>query len=98
MTKPTIYIYPSKGYDAISKEVVPSLVVDVFLNGILMRTRHFNAEPENENFIKGKLIITEDEAVQRGIEILKDQGYKSYRIRKYRSADSYLFWTRKKFQ
>lgn len=98
MTKPTIYIYPSKGYDEISKEVVPSLVVDVFLNGILMRTRHFNAEPENENFIKGKLITTEDEAVQRGIEILKTQGYKSYRIRKYRSADSYLFWTRKKFQ
>lgn len=98
MTKPTIYIYPSKGYDVISQEVIPNLVVDVFLNGVLMRTRHFNAEPESETFVKGKLIITEDEAVQRGKEILKDQGYTKYRIRKYKSADSYFFWTRKKFQ
>lgn len=98
MTKPTIYIYPSKGYDASSKEVVPSLIVDVFLNGALMRTRHFNENTKSEEFVKGKLITTEEDAIQRGIQIVKEQGHSDYRVRTYRSAESYLFWTRKKFK
>lgn len=98
MTNPTIYIYPSKGYDAALKEVVPSLIVDVFLNGALMRTRHFNESDRNEEFVKGKLITTKEDAIARGVQIVKEQGYSNYRVRTYRSAESYLFWTRRKFK